>query len=64
MTKFTQAITVIVLLALMAIVVNNKAEIKSLQIKLAEVGEVCQTASTVESPVIILAPEYIEEESK
>lgn len=64
MTKFTQLITVISLLVLMAINVNNKAEIKSLQIKLAKVGEVCQTASTVESPVIILAPEYIEEEGK
>lgn len=62
MTKFTQAITVILLFALMWIVAGNKAEIKSLQIKLAEVGEVCQTASTVESPVIILAPEYTEEE--
>lgn len=62
MTKFTQAITVILLLALMGIVVSNKAEIKSLQVKLAEVGEVCQTASTVESPIIILAPEYLEGE--
>lgn len=62
MTKVTQAITVILLFALMWIVVNNKAEIKSLQIKLAEVGEVCQTASTVESAMVITAPEYSEEE--
>ena len=62
MTKLTQAITVILLIALMAIVVNNKMEIKSLQIKLAEVGEVCQTATTVEPAMIILAPEYVEEE--
>ena len=62
MTKLTQAITIILLLAMIAIVVNNKVEIKSLQIKLVEVGEVCQTASTVESPIIILAPEYTEEE--
>lgn len=61
MTKFTQAITIILLLVLMGIVVNNKVQIKSLQIKLAEVGEVCQTAGTVESPIIILAPEYSEE---
>lgn len=62
MTKLTQAITVILLLALIGIVVNNKIEIKSLQVKLAEAGEVCQTVSTVESPVVILAPEYLEEE--
>lgn len=62
MTKLTQAITITLLLVLMGIVVNNKAEIKSLQVKLAEVGEVCQTASTVESPIVILAPEYTEEE--
>lgn len=62
MTKLTQAITIILLLALMGIVVNNKAEIKSLKVKLAEVGEVCQTASTVESIMVITAPEYIEEE--
>lgn len=62
MSKFTQSITVILLVALMAIVVNNKSEIKSLQVRLAEVGEVCQTASTVESPIVILAPEYVEEE--
>lgn len=62
MTKLTQAITVILLLALMGTVVNNKAEIKSLQVKLAEVGEVCQTASTVESVIVITAPEYVEEE--
>lgn len=61
MNKATQAITVLLLISLMWIVVGNKAEIKSLQIKLAEVGEVCQTASTVESPIVILAPEYIEE---
>ena len=62
MTKLTQAITIILLLAMIAIVVNNKVEIKSLQIKLAEVGEVCQTATTVEPAMIILAPEYVEEE--
>lgn len=62
MTKVTQVITIILLICLMWIVAANKAEIKSLQVKLAEVGEACQTASTVESPVIILAPEYIEEE--
>lgn len=62
MTKLTQAITVILLFSLMWIVAGNKAEIKSLQIKLAEVGEVCQTASTVESVIVITAPEYIEEE--
>lgn len=62
MTKVTQVITIMLLLALMAIVVNNKVEIKSLQVKLAEVGEVCQTASTVESPIIITAPEYTEED--
>lgn len=62
MTKLTQSITIMLLFALMWIVVNNKAEIKSLQLKLAEVGEVCQTASTVESVIVITAPEYSEEE--
>ena len=62
MTKFTHLITIILLLALIAIVVNTKMEIKMLQVKLAEVGEVCQTAATVEPAMIILAPEYIEEE--
>lgn len=61
MSKATQLITIALLFALMWIVAANKAEIKSLQVKLAEVGEVCQTASTVESPIIILAPEYAEE---
>ena len=61
MTKFTQAITVILLISLTRLVAANKAEIKSLQIKLAEVGEVCQTASTVESVIVITAPEYTEE---
>jgi len=46
----------------MWLVATNKAEIKSLQLKLAEVGELCQTASTVESVIVITAPEYIEEE--
>lgn len=62
MTKLTQAITIILLICLMWIVAANKAEIKSLQVKLVEVGEVCQTARTVESPIVILAPEYTEEE--
>lgn len=62
MNKFTQVIVLVLIFALIWIVAGNKAEIKSLQIKLAEVGEVCQTASTVESPIIILAPEYTEEE--
>lgn len=62
MNKLTQAITVILLFSLMWIVAGNKAEIKSLQIKLAEVGGVCQTASTVESPIVITGPEYSEDE--
>lgn len=62
MTKSIQAITVLLLISLMWLVATNKAEIKSLQLKLAEVGELCQTASTVESVIVITAPEYIEEE--
>lgn len=62
MTKLTQAITVILLISLMWLVATSKAEIKTLQIKLAEIGEVCQTASTVESAMVITAPEYSEEE--
>lgn len=62
MTKSIQAITVLLLISLMWLVATNKAEIKSLQVKLAEVGEVCQTASTVEGVIVITAPEYIEEE--
>lgn len=64
MTKLTQAIMVALLFALMCIVAGNRAEIKTLQVKLAEVGEVCQTASTVEPAMVILAPEYVEEEEK
>lgn len=61
MTKATQVITIILLICLMWIVASNKVEIKSLQVKLAEVGEACQTASTVESIMIITTPEYSEE---
>lgn len=62
MSKVTQLITIALLFALMWIVAGNKAEIKSLQVNLAELGEVCQTASTVESVIVITAPEYVEEE--